>query len=293
MFAKIVIPALIIISLFFKGHARTECDTVILRRPHSPTDPRYEYQWEILKAALESTKPQYGPYSLQYAKIVMNRDRALMEMQSGKRVNVTISPPRPEWLENTHTIFFPIRKGIGSFRLFLIMSDSDTLFHSDMLLEDIKKLRCGVQQQWTTAKAMAKLDFTLIHSNNYSGLFGMLANNRFDYLPRGVNEIFKEHEIWSNTYPDMVIEEKLVLLLPLPTFIFISKTKPQLADRIEKGIIQLVENGSFEKIFTQHFETFLKQADIKSRKIIVVENPLLQHRPYMNNPKIWIPAEYQ
>lgn len=279
-------------SIFITTHAHTPCDTVILRRPHTPADPRYEYQWKILKAALEITKPQYGQYCLEYASIVMKRDRALMEMEKGITVNVTISPPRPEWIEKTHTIFFPVRKGIGSFRLFLTMSDSDSLFHFNTTLEELKKLRCGVQQQWTTAKAMAKLDFTLVHSTNYPGLFGMLADKRFDYLPRGVNEIYEEHETWSQIHPEMVIENELVLLLPLPTFIFISKTEPELAERIEKGLSLIVENGTFEKIFTQHFETFLKKADIDNRKMIVVENPLLQNRPYMDNPKIWIPAKY-
>src|SRR5437762_1303845 len=40
----------------------------IYNAPESENDTRYEYQWEILKTALEKTREKYGPYTMKKAK---------------------------------------------------------------------------------------------------------------------------------------------------------------------------------------------------------------------------------
>ena len=43
----------------------------------------------MLKAALEASSAQYGPYELRTAPLAMERDRLLQEMLHGRRINLS------------------------------------------------------------------------------------------------------------------------------------------------------------------------------------------------------------
>ena len=55
--------------------------TYIYNAPESPGDNRYNYQWEILKTALETTKDKYGDYHME-ASIVMSEVRQAHELKN-------------------------------------------------------------------------------------------------------------------------------------------------------------------------------------------------------------------
>ena len=55
--------------------------TYIYNAPESPGDNRYNYQWELLKTALETTKDKYGDYHME-ASIVMSEVRQAHELKN-------------------------------------------------------------------------------------------------------------------------------------------------------------------------------------------------------------------
>lgn len=55
--------------------------------------------------------------------------------------------------------------------------------------------------------------------NNYDGVFRMLDFHRFNFLPRGVNEVFGELEQRKDILQNVVIEPNLSLYIPTATYI--------------------------------------------------------------------------
>jgi len=263
-------------------------DVIRIFQPHSALDQRHLYNNALLKLALEKTKPHYGNFDIVFTLQGTQRNRALVEIMSGRRVNVHIVPTRPEWEEKTLPIRIPVLKGLLGYRLFLIKRHDIEKFGNIESLDQLKRLKAGLHQQWSTTEAMARLGFQIVTGSNYEGLFTMLMADRFDYFPRGVNEIFREYNERFHHLPDMVIEPRLALCLPQPTYIFVSKKSPRLAQRIEAGLHHMILDGSFERLFRAYHESSLEQAGLANRKIFRVDNPMLSKDTPLEDEALWI-----
>jgi hypothetical protein len=65
-------------------------------------DSRYDYDWAVLRMAMEKTRPAYGSYRLHQSDVAMSPQRVLQEMSAPQgRINVSCAPPRPNWSNAT------------------------------------------------------------------------------------------------------------------------------------------------------------------------------------------------
>jgi len=283
---------LLILAALLLGFSATrpaqDQDVVRLFKPHSELDQRHLYNNALLTLALEKTIARYGDFEIVFTLQGTQRNRALVEIISGRRVNVHVVPTRPEWEKDALAIRIPVLKGLLGYRLFLIRRHDIEKFDKIESLYQLQTLKAGLRQQWPTTAAMTRLGFQIVTGSNYEGLFTMLMANRFDYFPRGVNEIFREYDLRTCDLPDMVIEPSLALYLPQPTYIFVSKNTPRLAQRIETGLRQMIQDGSFDKLFWDYHESSIQQAELASRKIFRVENPLLSKRTPLDDESLWL-----
>lgn len=285
---RVLFPILILISLWLPLMLQPvyALDIIKTGEPQSELDDRENYPVELLKSALLKTEGTYGPFQIEYCP-PMTRERALLELVEGKMLNVYTAPTQPEWEEKALAVYFPIRKGLLGYRLFLITRNNLKKMADLQNVEDLKALNVGLSSQWSTTKAMKPLGFQMILGNDYEGLFGMLNLHRFDYFPRGMDEIYAEYEARKNQYPEMVIEPTKALYLALPVYYFVSPKTPHLAERIEKGLWQMREDGSFDKLFYKHFQNSITRANLKNRKVFRVNNPILSKHPIFDQPELW------
>lgn len=278
----------VIIFIVLSADTMSAEDVIRIIKPHSEMDRRHIYNNAILSAALEKTIPEYGDYKIVLALRGTQRDRALDELISGRNINVHIVPTRKKWEEKTIPIRIPIVKGLLGYRLFLIKRDNLMKFSSIKSLNELKGLRAGLRQQWNTTEAMKALGFRVVQGSNYEGLFHMLICGRFDYFPRGVNEIFPEFNLRSQNLQDMVIEPSKALYLPQPTYIFVSPMYSELAKRIEAGLRKMIQGGSFDDLFWGHHESSIQQAGLDRRQIFTVDNPLLSPKTPLEKKNLWL-----
>ncbi|MDJ0781730.1 MAG: hypothetical protein QNJ22_07140 [Desulfosarcinaceae bacterium] len=263
-------------------------DAVRLERPHSVLDRRHEYNNAVLEMALEKTRALFGAFTIHHADCGVQRDRALVELISGTVINVDIVPTQRAWEEKTLPIRIPIAKGVLGYRLFLIHQQNRERFTQVQSVEDLKALRAGLRQQWVTTRVMKSLGFPVVTGSHYEGLFEMLAVGRFDYFPRGINEIFTEYNDRSDRFPEMRIEPTLALYLPQPIYIFVSPKYPALAKRIETGLLTMIHDGDFDRLFWQYHSAAIRQAGLRSRRIIRVNNPLLTSQTPLRAQGLWL-----
>jgi len=262
-------------------------DIVRFEKGQSKMDMRILFKEEVLSEALLHTVESHGPYELQLSANPMSVSRAIKQLASGNGLNVYFAITTKSWEQQAIPIRIPVRRGLLSYRLLLINKVNKALFENVRTGEDLKKLAAGLQAGWATTEIMQNSGFLTELGNNYDSMFYMLAGGRFDYLPRGVNEIFDELDQRSKFMKGLIIEPTLALYIPSPTYIFVSPRSPRLAARLQLGLEMMLKNGTLENIFQKYYAQDIKRANLKDRTIIRIDNPFLPKETALSREELW------
>lgn len=258
-------------------------DVIHVTSTQSILDKRAQFKNEVLKRTMQITVDEYGPYEFIEHNIRMNRPRALLAIIKGEPSNVYVAPSSPEWNKKTIAIKVPIRLGLLSYRLLLIHKDDAEKFSKVNSVEDLKKMQAGLRSGWVTTDIFKKQKFDIAEAQNFDGLFLLLDNHRFNYIPRSIYEIYDEVESRQHLISNVVVENHIALHIPTSTYIYVSPTEPQLAKRIEKGITRMYKNGDLLKLVNRYYADDVKKANLKGRTIIQIENPLYTKEDQIND----------
>ena len=208
-------------------------------------------------------------------------------MLTGNIVNLYVAPADREWEAAMTPIRIPIRKGLLNYRILLINKDTAPAFAKVTSNADLRKLQVGLRPGWTTTKIMRALKLNITEGAGYNGRFKMLNANRFDYIPRGINEIFGEFDARSKTHKNIMIEQNLLLRMPMPVYLYVSRKVPRLAKRIEYGFNKIRGNGKFDALFNQIFSKSISRANLPNRKIFNAGNPLSSKQTPLQDETLW------
>ncbi len=252
----------------------------------SINDVRMAYKLEVLRMAMEKTAAEYGPYSIS-TNAKLNTLRAQLVIQEGDIINTYIALTDENWEKVAIPIRIPIRRGLLNFRILLVHKDDLPLYKNIMTIEDLQQLKAGLLHSWTTTRLMKKTGFPIIEATNYESLFEMLNIHRFNYLPRGIHEIFSEFDLYKKTLKNIAIEPELLLVLPTPSYVFVSPKYPKLAKRLEEGLEAMVRDGSLKALFNDYFSESIKKANLHNRRIIRLTNPFLPNNTPTDRHELW------
>lgn len=285
---KFLIRPLVTLCLLFAAHTSSAGTLdVITSMPETATDIRYEHADLVLKHLLKITEKDFGPATLKPANEPMSRDRTLEELIKGDLIHVSAEAVKAEWARDLIPIYIPVNKGLTGYRIFLISKNSQAELAKITTIEELKKLKMGSGSQWSTTKIARDAGFNIISTRKLEGLFWMLMGDRFQVLPRGVNEAPAELVSHQKLFPDMRIEETLAIYIPLPTFFFVSPKHPKLAERIRVGLNMMYADGSFDEIFYSYHMHMIEGAKLGDRKIFQLSNPTLPKEVPLSEARYW------
>lgn len=259
---------------------------VITPKPESAADTRYEYAEMILQHLLKITADQYGPAVHAHAAEAVSRDRALVELVKGE-LHITAETPKDDWAQALIPIYVPINKGITGYRIYFIAAQSQAQFARINSLAELKQIKTGSGSQWSTTPILKDAGFKIISTRKLEGLFWMLMGERFQALPRGINEAPQELLHYQTLFPDIRIEQTLAVYIPLPTFFYVSPKHPELAERVTTGLAMMYADGSFDEIFYNYHLAMIESAKLTERKIFTLENPTLAPAVPLAEAKYW------
>lgn len=260
---------------------------VIYPERQSETDTRFEDLYELLELALEKTKKTYGNYTLTPSRVKMNEVRWVKEVKTGNKINIMWRGADPVIEQELIPIRIPTRKGLLGYRIFLIHKKNRDVFNGITTLQELKQYSPGQGFDWNDVKVFKHNNFNIVTGSSYETLFKMLIQGRFDYFPRGINEVFVEYEERKETYPDLLIEEKLVLYYHWPYYFFVSPQYPELAQRITEGLEIMIKDGSFDTVFYKYHNESITKSKLYGRKVFRIENPLLSAETPFNRQELW------
>lgn len=193
-----------------------------------------------------------------------------------------------EYEKDMIPIRVPVYKGLLGHRIPLIRAADKGNFEHITTLEQLRRLKVGQGQGWADTHILVKAKFDVVQSSDTWNLYHMLHAGRFDLFPRGIMEPWDEVKMLSNM--DLAVESSILIIYPMPAYIFISPKKPELASIIEDGLLRAVKDGSFDKAF--YSDPQIKQAlvmgKLHKRKVFRLENTDLPKETPLDNPSFWL-----
>ncbi|HEY4079232.1 MAG TPA: hypothetical protein VGM81_00930 [Burkholderiaceae bacterium] len=261
-------------------------DIVRFPSPKSAHDARRAYSVQLLTEVMRRTEAAYGPFELTEVDSVMTRRRLLLEMREGTHVNVLANPADEEWLRELKAVPVPIDMGLQSWRIALIRQPLQARVNALRTPGQFKALRFGVSSNWVTRQALLDNGFNTIIGGDYEGLFGMLLAQRFDLLPRGLNEVFLEYDQRHPHVPELAVEQRYLLHDHIPSLFFVSPAAPHLAERLNVGMEAMLKDGSLRRFLLSYYGEVLHRARPCERKVIELPLPPLPAE-LANRPELW------
>ncbi|PCJ60949.1 MAG: hypothetical protein COA79_07780 [Planctomycetota bacterium] len=255
-------------------------------------DTRNRYQWEVLEAAMEETKEE-GQYELIPSKVKMSEAREIVEVSKKNGLLTVLRQANLKGLEDSMLpIKIPLLKGTLGWRVFLIRKETQKLLDKEVTsLEKLKTIRHGTGTSWADNPILRGNGFAVTEGSNYDGLFSMLESGRFQVLPRGINECLKELNERKKNSPDIVLEKKIILRYKLFDFFWVNKKNVKLANRIERGLLKIRENGIMDNIFNKYFENDMLPLGLYGRTIYDISSEKFTF-PIKNPPEEYLMESY-
>lgn len=229
------------------------------------------YMLDLLRSVLERSEHQY--------KFVEISERLSKQAEREATLNGGIGIFWGGTSEADENDFIPIRidayRGLMSLRFLIIRKQDQPLFSQITGLSQLQSMRMGQGCAWQDATILKSAGLSVECATKKEGLFYMLEGGRFDAFPRGATEAWVE--VAANRNLDLAVEENLIIRYPLPTYYFVSKKMPALAADIERGLLEAMEDGSFDRFFYKNdrVKAFLEQAQLEHRRVIDLKNPFL------------------
>ncbi|NVJ92772.1 MAG: hypothetical protein HWE34_14010 [Methylocystaceae bacterium] len=257
--------------------------------PHPPVmpDERANYALEVIKLALFETQDDYGPWTVGYSVDPMERPRMEAEVEKGVVAQVIMLPGSNAHDQRYILVPIPIDKGLIGYRVSLIHRNNRTLFQRAASLNDVKNAKACLARSWNITKVFEDNGLNVVKSDKFSDLFKLLHNHRCDYFSRGVGEIQSELAFWSNTYRDMAIDPYVLLRTPMAFYLYVSKSHPELAKRLEVGMHRALVDGRFDDLFDREFKSNIDALKMRGRKVIELKMRQAHEKAPLNDPHLW------
>lgn len=243
-----------------------------------------DYIYDLLKLALAYSE---NTYTFNSTSEIYSRPRMMESIKNG---NISLM-----WggtSEEMESDFIPVRidvyRGLMNHRLFFIRAGDQARFDKINTLDDLRQVKFGQGRSWQDAKILESAGLTVIKTTKKPSLFYMLDGERFDAFPRGASEAWTE----LKAFPDLklTVEKNLVLIYPLPTYFFVSKHDPELAQELEKGLESAIADGSFDTFFysAPEVKEALQKSEFSKRRALHIKNPFLPKATPLDRKDLFI-----
>ena len=263
-----------------------QAQTLTVKVPSRPiNDLDSEYQLKLLELALDRAGQ---PYKLERVDLNLNQFTLQQELRKGKTINVFWMGTSSALESALIPVPIPLFRGLEGLRLSFIHSDAQEKFNQVNTLADLKQLKAAQGVGWADNKILEQAGIAT-YAGRYSNLFRLINDgDKLDFFPRGLVEIFAERRELAAQYPNLAIEQHLLIRYPFAEFFFVSPESPKLAKALQTGLERAYADGSFMTFFHENprIREALASANLEQRVTISLPNPDMT--PLLRS----IPAQY-
>jgi hypothetical protein len=235
------------------------------------------YLTDVLKLTLEKTTPEYGPFELQYFTEYMSANRSKLETEKGMRIDLLFSPHwRGHFVDPSKVIAveFPVLSGMLGLRNLITTEETRAQLDRVDSLMRFKQLVAGMGP-WIDAEILVANQIEVVEGQTFEALFPMLMHGRFDYITLSMLDAHTALTTRKVDFPGLALNREISVFYPLPFYLYVNANKPELAERLKKGVEAALADGSIDRLFSEHFFYVRPELQSKKRKLVVLSNPLI------------------
>ncbi len=246
------------------------------------------YELALLHEVLERTRSDYGAYEEQPFTQSVSDARAYQLVIEGRLVNLLAAGVGQPPLElEMIPVAFPIDKGLLGWRVSSIDRRSQDRLSRVSGIEELRQFRVGQGSDWADVRIYEYNQIPVETAANFELLFPMLVHGRFDLFPRGLFEIHRELAAYGARYPDLAIEQHLLLHYPFCDAYYVSRSAPHLAARLKAGLERMQADGSLDALINKHYGQLLVDLNLRQRVVINLQNPYLPAWVPLERKELW------
>lgn len=236
----------------------------------------------LLEMALEASKQDNEVIRVRFTEFNYSQARLLRELNF---VSNSVAWSMSD--DSRNSLLTPIRvplfKGLLGMRVLFIRKEDQFVFDKIKTLDDLRDLVAGQGAHWPDTKILRDNGLRVVTAMESKSLLKMLNAKRFDYFPRGVVEAWYESDI--NNDRSLTVEKNILLVYPSDLYFYVTADNKELAQRIEKGLKILIDNGEFDRYFYNHprIKESLSQLESSRRRIFYLDVDAIEPISHLNN----------
>lgn len=280
-----VIAILFIFTVVFQS-AHAAVWTIVYPQSEFEDDVRSDYPLALLDLALQKTGVRY---ELKPTTKLLRQEKALKHLEENLEINIIWSMTDVQREQDLLPIRIPITKGLIGWRVFLARKDSLFL---KAPINDLNKLLSFSPVQgisWPDTKILQANGFNVNTGRDYLEVVQMINNRLGDFFPRSVIEVIPE---LKNQYSkNLSLRKGIAIHYPAATYFFTNKQNLTLSKLIKTGLERAIADGSFEKLFNEHYGETIRKLDFGNALYFRLANPLLPPLTPLANKEYWYVPE--
>src|SRR4051812_8507769 len=148
------------------------------------------YYPKLLRLAFAKTESKDGAFTISEYPHELVGARFIAELKRKGVVNVIWAISTHEREQEMLPIRIPLLKELNSYRIFLIRKSDEERFKNISTLDELRQFKAGQGAHWSDTAVLMANNLPVITSIENDLLFNMLIANRFDYFPRGLDEVW-------------------------------------------------------------------------------------------------------
>jgi hypothetical protein len=266
--------------------------TLRIPAPRSDLDTSSSYHIQLLQMALARAADGRELPALQVT-MPMEQGRAAHELALGRSIDIFWMGADKQRSRMLHMIPIPLERGLIGYRQFIVHKKRLAEFEQVKSVKALSQFTACQGAQWPDADILRDANLPVVTSTGYEQLFKQVAAGRCDYFPRGFHEINIEMAKRGAAYPELTIADSAILHYPYGIYFFVKKDNKQLADWIERGLQQLIDDGELIRHMQTHQHTSRAFPLMTShhRHLISIPNEEFPAGQDTSNKRYWFQPE--
>ncbi|WP_448214289.1 hypothetical protein [Colwellia sp. MEBiC06753] len=249
-----------------------------------PGNERDDYFTQLILLALSYTPEKQ--YQLKFYNEDVPKLRVFSMIAEHQGIDVVAAGSTQAREKIMQPIRFPLLKGLFGWRIPLIHQSEPEKFATISSTEEFKVFSAGQLHTWSDSAVLEGNGVKVEKGASYQGLFQMLAGKRFDYFPRSIIEV--DWELDKNKDLPIIKDRHVLMHYPTAYYFYVAKDNDELATDIAFGLEQALADGSFERLFQQHYGEVVNKVYQEHRQIIKLANPILPVATPISRKELWL-----
>lgn len=285
---------LLSLSVLFPPGVRAEADETRIYRVEHNASPAgrnvRSYYLDLIEQVLANTAPEFGPAQLQkvpedvpQARLLaqLARDQLDMLWTTTSRLREGIVPP----------IRIPLDMGLTGQRALVIRADRKAEFDAITRLEQLAHLKACQGAYWPDTVVLRASGLRVVEFDWIDMAYPALHDGRCDYLPRAINEI--DGEVAAMGDKGVMVYDRLLLVYPLPMYLFVAPGRPDLSRRLTVGLERMAAGGGLRAFMESHPATSMifPLSRFHGARIFQLPNPDLPAATPLDDKRLWLSVD--